>query len=221
MINGLIAALQQLAGPGVAVAVRDSAELSEPAWPVETVTMTRASPARLAEFSAGRAAARAALHTLGQPQAAIPSGPDRAPVWPLGIVGSISHTRGICAALVGQAGPIRAIGVDLEPDEPLDPDLWADICGPVELDFLTGLPPADRGRAARLIFSAKECTYKCIYPQMRTVVGFDAMTLTVDLTGSGFAATPRFQLGPIGPDDRLCGGYAVVAGLIATVMVLR
>jgi 4'-phosphopantetheinyl transferase EntD len=221
LIADLTGALEGLAGSGVAVAIREIVAPADPLWPAEQIAMARALPARLAEFSAGRAAARAAIRHLGLPPTAIPVGPDRAPIWPAGVVGSISHTAGVCAAIVAQVGAIHGIGVDLEPNEPLDTDLWAEVCGDDELEWLAGLPKAQRGQAARLIFSAKECTYKCIYPQVRTVLGFDAIAILPDLAGGGFAAKPRLRIGPFSQDGVLCGGYVIIGGLIATVMVLR
>lgn len=219
MISGLKAALERLAGPDIAVAVQEVAASSKPLWAEERIAMARAVPSRLAEFTAGRAAARAAMQALGLPELAIPMGPDRAPVWPAGVVGSMSHTGGICVALVGRTDQVSAIGVDLELNEPLEPDLWAEVCSADERTYLNGLP--DGGRVARLIFSAKECSYKCIYPHVRTILGFDAMTILPDAGEGVFAAKPMRQLGPFGPDTVLRGGYAVIGGLIATVMVLR
>ncbi|WP_352542194.1 hypothetical protein [Mesorhizobium sp. M0018] len=58
-------------------------------------SLCTALPLRGAEFLAGRAMADAALQALGQLTTEIPIGPDRAPVWPKGSVGSITHARGI------------------------------------------------------------------------------------------------------------------------------
>src|SRR5277367_2552834 len=66
--------------------------------------LDRAVRARRTEFLAGRACARSALRKLadGRADDAIPIGPDRAPVWPAGIVGAITHAHGFAAAAVAR-----------------------------------------------------------------------------------------------------------------------
>ena len=221
MITALNEALQQLAGPGVGVAVQDVSAPSAPLWARERLAMVRAVPSRIAEFTAGRAAARQAMQALGLPEAAIAMGADRAPVWPAGVVGSISHAGGMGAALVARVGAIAGIGLDLELNEPLPPDLWPEVCTSAELIALTKLPAAAQGQTARLIFSAKECCYKCIYPHTKAVLSFGAMEIRPDLTGNTYAATLVEPAGPFAPGTTWVGGFARIGGLIATVMVSR
>ena len=52
------------------------------------------SGARKLEFNMGRAYARSALSKLGVHDADLPMGGDRAPVWPEGLTGSITHAAG-------------------------------------------------------------------------------------------------------------------------------
>ena len=183
--------------------------------------MARAVPSRLAEFTAGRTAARAAMRALGLPEIAVPMGPDRAPVWPNGVVGSIAHTNGVCVALIARAGPITGIGVDLEPADPLPADLWPTVLTAAEMAMLDQLPKETRGQTAKLLFSAKESTYKCIYPQSQTVLDFSDMEIRHDTVGQSFSATLLRQAGPFVPGTLWRGNYAVVDLMIATVMVLR
>lgn len=221
MTTALSASLQALAGPDVAVAVRRSGDPAPPLWPAELDGIARAVPARLAEFQAGRAAARAAMQALGLPACAIPAGHDRAPVWPAGVVGSISHSDGICAALVARAGPVTALGLDLEPDAALDPALWPEVCTAAELARLDHLPASQRGPAARLIFSAKECSYKALYPGSRRVIGFQAMQIMADPATGTYAATLLQSVGARPAGVTLPGRFARTGGLCAVVMVLR
>ena len=69
---------------------------------------------RQAEYLAGRLCAREALRRVtGQP--GVPAvGADRAPQWPLGVVGSITHGDNWAAALVAQREQWRALGLDVE-----------------------------------------------------------------------------------------------------------
>ncbi len=138
---------------------------------VERNAMRRAVPARVAEFTGGRIAARAALAQIGVAPQPIAMGADRAPLWPRGVLGSISHAGGLCLAVAAR-GPWRGIGVDIEPDADMDPDLIDTIAAPGEL---SGLAPLTPGRAATRIFSAKEAAYKAQFPLTRAVFGFDAM----------------------------------------------
>ncbi|GAB3946415.1 hypothetical protein GCM10027614_39920 [Micromonospora vulcania] len=58
----------------------------------------RAVESRRRDFTAGRVCARRAMADLGLPASAVPAAADRAPVWPAGVVGAITHTTGYCAA---------------------------------------------------------------------------------------------------------------------------
>src|SRR5690606_27649753 len=69
---------------------------------------------RQCEYLAGRLCARHALWQLTG-HASVPAvGEDRAPQWPAGIVGSITHSAGHAAALVAHAEHWRGLGLDLE-----------------------------------------------------------------------------------------------------------
>src|SRR4051794_33065331 len=85
-----------------------------PLHPSEEAGVADAVPPRRAEYAAARECARSALRRLGVPEAAVPAGPDRAPMWPTGIVGSMTHVDGYRAAAVGRAGSWTGIGIDAE-----------------------------------------------------------------------------------------------------------
>lgn len=208
MIPPLEAALAGLFPPGVAVAAVVIAENDEPAHPDEATAVARAVPSRQAEFAAGRAAARQALRALGHPAVAIPASPNRLPLWPAGISGSISHSAGIAVAALRRGAPL---GLDVEPDEGLDPDLWPVICGP---DELAALPILDRGHYVRQVFSAKEAAYKAQFPLTGTLIGFDAMT--VRLTETGFSARFCRPVGGFAAGQDIHGRLLRSQGLIFT-----
>ncbi|WP_271411535.1 4'-phosphopantetheinyl transferase family protein [Pseudomonas sp. Q1-7] len=121
---------------------------------------------RQTEFLAGRLCARAALLDLtGCPD--VPAlGEDRAPVWPHGITGSISHSHGLATALVAAASAWCGLGLDLE--EPMGADralrLAEEILTPAELRRLDGLTPAQQAERITLTFSSKESLFKALYP---------------------------------------------------------
>lgn len=165
----LVPALRDLLPPGLALATDDPRAPPEGLWPAETAATARMVPARLAEFAAGRRAARAAMAALDLPGAPVPMGPDRAPVWPGGLTGSIAHDATACVALVGPRTGWAGLGIDLEPDTPLPADLAATICLPGEAATATG---------ARAVFCAKEAAYKALYPRIATVLAFHDVAVT-------------------------------------------
>jgi 4'-phosphopantetheinyl transferase EntD len=175
-------------------------------WPEESAAITGAVPHRLAEFAAGRAAARAALAALCVAPTALPMGPDRAPVWPDGISGSIAHAAGIAIAVARRGAPL---GVDVEEDAPLPPDLWPVITTPAERQ---SLPEGDTSGLIARVFVAKEALFKAQAPDARAMFGFDAVTLT--LAKTGFDAKFLTQAGAFRPGDIIHGRLAVAEGLI-------
>lgn len=196
----------------VAVAAIVIAANRETAHPEEFKAVAHAIPARQAEFAAGRAAARQALCALGLPPAAIPGAANRAPCWPTGLSGSIAHAAGLAIAALRRGAPL---GIDIEPDAPLAPDLWPLICQP---DELAALPFPDRGHYVRLIFSAKEAVYKAQFPLTGTVIGFDA--LSVRLTDTGFSARFCRPVGGFTTGQGIPGRIARANGVILTGVAL-
>jgi 4'-phosphopantetheinyl transferase EntD len=69
-------------------------------FPEEAMQLDGAVDSRLREFATGRSCARQALAGLGLAPAPILRGAKREPLWPAGIVGSITHCRGYRAAAV-------------------------------------------------------------------------------------------------------------------------
>jgi 4'-phosphopantetheinyl transferase EntD len=176
-------AVRAIAPAGVAVAVTSPRGDADPLWPAEMDAVAQATPARQAEFAAGRTAARRALLALGRAPSAVPMGEDRAPVWPRAVVGSITHDLKACIAIVGERDRFKALGVDIEPALPLEADLFSEICRPEELAWLRQLPFDCRGVVARRFFSAKEAIYKCQYTISQEVFDFHALSVVFDKQG--------------------------------------
>jgi 4'-phosphopantetheinyl transferase EntD len=129
-------------------------------------------PARQREFAAGRACARRALRALGAPEGPVLRGERRAPRFPDGVVGSITHTSGLCAAAVARSASFAGVGLDAERDEPLSARAAARICAEGELTALRALPGRSAERWAALVFSAKESLYKAYFPLTGAFIGF-------------------------------------------------
>ena len=160
----LSTAFSELFPPGVA-----AAELRMPGdasllYPEEAVSVVKAVPKRVGEFAAGRLCARRALAEFGITGVPLTMAPDRAPVWPESMVGSITHARGLCAAVVAERRCFASLGLDVEVTGDVKRDLWRHICVAAESAWLESLPVPAQASAATLIFSAKEAFYKCQYP---------------------------------------------------------
>jgi 4'-phosphopantetheinyl transferase EntD len=132
--------------------------------PAEAQFLGSAVRNRAQEFAAGRVCARRLLAEFGISNFPIAVAADRQPVWPAGMVGSITHTTGFCAAVVAEKKRVVGLGIDSELAASVKAKLWPAICTPGELQWLQSLPESERGSAATLIFSAKEAFYKCQYP---------------------------------------------------------
>ncbi len=200
------AALRALFPAEVAVAAQRITG-SDPAtlWPEERQAIQGAVPHRLAEFTAGRIAARRVLALLGQHPAALPMASDRAAVWPAGLTGAIAHSADLAVAVGRQGAPL---GVDLEPDAPLEPDLWPVICSDRELGRLKG----DTGRMVRQVFCAKEAVFKAQPPHARALFGFEALEVT--LADGTFDAQFRASVGVFRLGQTLAGRLTRCDGMI-------
>lgn len=188
--------------------------------PGEASGLRRPGEKRLAEFAAGRRAAHQAMERLGMPVRAVAHGPDRAPVWPRGVVGSISHSDTHCLAVLAKAGTYAGLGLDLEEDRDLPRDLIEVICSPAERGWLSVQPEGERGRLARLIFSAKECAYKAQYGVTQQLIGFEAFEITPDLETGQFEATFTQDVVPFNRGACLHGLFSFGGGVILTGMAL-
>jgi 4'-phosphopantetheinyl transferase EntD len=130
-------------------------------FPEESAIIRNAAEKRRRDFRAGRACARLALAALGVHGTAIPSGPRREPLWPPGIVGSITHCPGYVAAAVTLREHLLALGIDAEERGAAGSDLEPFICTPAELDRYRDL---EYPHWRTLVFSAKESLFKALYP---------------------------------------------------------
>jgi enterobactin synthetase component D len=133
---------------------------------------------RQAEFFFGRLAARAALCDCGQPLVDVPVGPAREPVWPPGIIGSISHVNGLAAAVVGQRTRRIGLGIDLERTAVAESQAALRKLA-VDVDELKDLQALDvaltLNERVTLVFSAKESLYKALRGAVGRFFGFEAV----------------------------------------------
>lgn len=147
--------------------------------------VARAVRKRQAEYFYGRLCARAALMALDR-VAPVASGAMREPLWPEGVVGSITHSRTVAAAVALPAAACRGIGIDIE--ELATPDSWQAlrdlVLNPAEYALLEAQAQRlDLATLLTLVFSAKESFYKATYTTVGHYFDFNALTLQAIDTG--------------------------------------
>jgi len=177
IVDELTALAQAQLGPQFGVAGIDIDGDLPPLRKEEEPAIGKAIEKRRREFMAGRAAARAAMAAIDMPEIAIEAGPDRAPVWPYGLVGSISHSGCVALAVVARAEDVVSIGLDVEDAAPLQNDLMRLILTGPERDRIAHMTKPDQLELGKSIFVAKECAYKAQYPLSRELIGFKSMEI--------------------------------------------
>jgi 4'-phosphopantetheinyl transferase EntD len=206
-------------------AFSDAAGPQAPAIPPqEQAVIEKAGAKRRAEFTTARQCARAALARLGEPPVPIPRGERGAPVWPAGIVGSITHCDGYRAAAVARARDLVTLGVDAEPHAVLPGGVLGLIASPAEQAHLASLAEAEPAVGwDRILFSAKESVYKAWFPVARRWLDFLEAEVTIDPAGGTFTA--RLLVPAPAPDGVslavLNGRWSVEDGRIATAIAVR
>ncbi len=123
---------------------------------------------RRVEFLAGRHCAHKAIHQLAPrlPWQEIPINDAGLPLWPDGIVGSITHAGGFASAAVALDRDAISIGIDSE--GLMTKDMASEIAWLVatqsELAETMAQTRLEENDALTLLFSAKEAAFKCLYP---------------------------------------------------------
>jgi 4'-phosphopantetheinyl transferase EntD len=131
---------------------------------------------RRKSFSLGRASARRSLDTLSILKGAITIGQRGQPVWPPGIIGSISHTQNVATSVVARRSDCLALGIDVESEKrKLSPGVQKRICRPEESLWLK---QASTPWLPLAVFSAKESIFKAFYPLNHTELVFQDAQLT-------------------------------------------
>jgi 4'-phosphopantetheinyl transferase EntD len=190
--------------------------------PEEEPVVAHAVEKRRREFATTRACARRALAALGLPPQPLLSGPRREPLWPEGIVGSLTHCAGYRAAAVARRSDFASLGIDAEPHDSLPEGVLSHAALPVERDTLGRLPAGVCWD--RVLFSAKESIYKAWYPLAGDWLGFEdtLIDLRPDAGGDptiGALAGRLLVPGPLLAGRKLSsfgGRYAVRSGLVLT-----
>lgn len=190
-------------------------------YEVEAQAVEKAVDKRRREFATGRELARCALARFSHENVAIPLGVDRAPVWPFGIVGSISHSDTLCAVAVAQlSSGVASIGLDIEDLKALPPELSETVMSQAERARLPSTPDIGAGLLEMVVFSAKEAAYKCQYQLSKEFFEFSDFTVSLDAGANTFNAQFNRDAGPFAKGEKLQGRWRISGGHIATAVHL-
>lgn len=157
-------------------------------FPEEEALVSEAVAKQRREFLAGRSYARKALSRFGCDPVPILSLPSRAPRWPAGFTGTISHSTTACVAVVARRSDIASIGLDIEDDDPLADDVVPLIC--CEADLL-GHPVIEQSVCTdlpKLVFVVKEAFYETYNPLTGRFLDFTDVEVVIDPDLFGFEA---------------------------------
>lgn len=154
--------------------------------PAEFAFVRGSVPKRRADFATGRHCAHAALSALGVPGARdrpIEVGAHRQPVWPKGVVGSITHCDGHYAAAAAHTDDFRALGIDVEVHVELADAIVRETSLPREWANLPAIPDLSW---PTVLFSAREAVFKAWYPRVGTWLGYHDVEIDIDPSVMGF-----------------------------------
>lgn len=127
------------------------------------------------EFATGRHCLRAALHAQGEFCEALPRDSDGVPRVPVGYLGSLSHSRGLCAAVAAPVGKCAYLGLDVEKTTRLSLAATQRVVHAKEVAWVD----SDQ-RKASVLFSMKEAFYKAQFVDWRSTGNFHDLALEVD-----------------------------------------
>ncbi len=194
--------------------------------PEEEALIAKSVAKRRNEFITVRYCARIALAELGLPPVPILKGDKGEPCWPDGVVGSLTHCAGYRGAVVGRSASVRSVGIDAEPHDTLPHGVLDAISLPEERSEIPRAMSAEL-HWDRILFCAKEATYKAWFPLTKRWLGFEDAHISFEADSPGSATggfVSRILIdgealsGP--PLTVLRGGWAVERGLVLTAIVL-
>ena len=193
------------------------------ALPEEAPLIARSVPKRRNEFITVRHCARVAMGRLGMPESPILKGEKGEPCWPDGVVGSLTHCEGYRGAVVGRAAAVRSVGIDAEPHGVLPDRVLEAISLPAERREIEALPAGLHWD--RILFCAKEATYKAWFPLTQRWLGFEDAHITFEVdSDDGGSFVSRILIDPAAvsgpPLTELTGRWSVAGGLALTAIVL-
>lgn len=194
--------------------------------PREEALIARAVEKRRREFTSARHCAREAMRRLGVDPAPVLRGERGAPIWPRGVVGSLTHCDGYRGAVLGYALQVRSLGIDAEPHDVLPDGVLDSVSIEEERRWLAGTG-GDDVHWDRVLFCAKEATYKAWFPLTGRWLGFEDAHITFERDDQGASGSFHSRLlvpgdTPDGPPlTSFDGRWLVADGLVLTAITVR
>jgi 4'-phosphopantetheinyl transferase EntD len=213
--------IAELLSPSVVVVETEQDLVDTPLFPDEERSLGCVVDRRRREFVTVRACARSALVRLGMVPSAVPKGERGEPVWPPGVVGSLTHCSGYRACAVAKRKDIASIGIDAEPREALPPGVREQVIATDRERLLLADSDSDLC-VDRLLFSAKEAVFKAWFPLTHRWLGFEDAELTFGVQDRTFEAS-FLVCGPVVGGKRLHrvrGRWKAVGDLLLTAVVV-
>ena len=152
----------------------------------EAAVTVNYSDKRLRDFCSVRLIARELLQNYEINNFPILPDSERAPLWPSGIVGTITHCKDLCGVAISQTKHYRSLGFDMENIRDLNFSTRKFICTYEEEKWLLAQPEASRILNLLLIFSIKESLYKCIYQAEHNKINFKTFSAIPVRKDKGF-----------------------------------
>ena len=173
-----------LSGGGCHVAVGRVQDHTHALASEERAQVAGAVASRRAEYSTGRALAKQALAQLGIDATSILT-EGRRPIWPAGVVGSITHSRRYALAVVCRRSQLAGVGIDLERTNRVTEQIAPKTMTEHELaNAGASWPPFPRTAN----FSAKEAVFKAVNPIIGLMIGFKEVEIIWREEEAGFGA---------------------------------
>jgi len=169
--------------------------------PEEALCAARLRGKRRLQFTSGRHFARVAMKRLVGFSEPILRDDQRRPIWPAGLIGSISHSEQLAAAAVA-SGALRGVGIDVESANRVGSDQQR-LHRKLFTDAECARNWAD-SRQGSVAFSAKEAAYKAINPLVGKYISLREVEVDIDWARSHFRVR---YLGRHAPNRQLDGGF--------------
>ena len=192
----------------------------------ERAHIADASARRQAEFTTVRRCAGEALERIGRQRPSLVPGRGGAPLWPMGVLGSMTHCLGRCAAAVTSDSSIAGLGIDLEEGSQSSSDLLDVAVLPSERAAVQKLHRSGpAGLWERVIFSAKESVYKAWYPLEGRWLDFEEVRISLHqdshLAGTFAVTLLADPQGSSRWEELAEGRWMADERFVATALVLR
>ena len=197
------------------VAIISIADYSDKLLGSEVVKAALMKPLRKNAFSSGRHAVHLAQNELGLEPSEIPAA-GRKPIWPIGQVGSITHSTDFAAAIVSR--DLLSVGVDIERLGRIKQKLHNKFFTSTEISSISQMT---EGGADSIIFSAKESIYKAIYSIVERYVNFQEVELILSPKNSTFSVSYMGENMSSLRNYETCGYGSVFKGHVLTVVEIR